>query len=116
MRQLYLTYQICSTLSSELSISHYYELIKIKDKLKRDFYFQECINSNWDVRELQRQRTTLLYERLANLKDKAKLLELSTKVHKVSDNKCIIKNPSMLEFLDIKENNSYLVMNFLISE
>lgn len=62
------------------------------------------------------QRTTLLYERLANSKDKAKLLELSMKSHKVSDSKDIIKNPSMLEFLDIKENNSYLVMNFLISE
>lgn len=103
-------------MSSELSISHYYELIKIKDKLKRDFYFQECINSNWNVRKLQRQRTTLLYERLANSKDKAKLLELSMKGHKVSDSKDIIKNPFVLEFLDIKENNSYLVMTFLISE
>ena len=48
-----------------------HELIKIKDEDKRNFYMHECINSNWDVRELQRQRTTLLYERIASSKDKS---------------------------------------------
>ena len=101
-------FPIRSTLSSELSISHYFELIRIKEKKKRDFYMHECINSNWDVRELQRQRTTLLYERLANSKDKTGLLELSTKGHRIYDGKDIIKDPFVLEFLDIKENTSYL--------
>ena len=108
MRQFYITYPIRSTLSSELSISHYFELIKIKEKAKRDFYMHECINSNWDVRELQRQRTTLLYERIVNSKDKSKLLELSTKGHKIYESKDIIKDPFVLEFLDIKENTNYL--------
>ena len=108
MRQLYLTYPIRSTMLSELSISHYYELIKIKEKYKRDFYMHECINANWDVRELQRQRDSLLYERLAMSKDKNKLLELSTKGNKVSSNEDIIKDPFVLEFLDIKENTNYL--------
>ncbi|MBR1376543.1 MAG: DUF1016 family protein [Bacilli bacterium] len=108
MRQFYLTYPIRSTISSELSISHYYELIRIKEENKRKFYMKECINSNWDVRELQRQRTTLLYERIANSKDKSKLLELSTKGHNIYENKDIIKDPFVLEFLDIKENTNYL--------
>ena len=108
MRQFYITYSIRSTLSSELSISHYFELIKIKEKAKRDFYMHECINSNWNVRELQRQRTTLLYERIANSKDKSKLLELSTKGHKIYESKDIIKDPFVLEFLDIKKNTNYL--------
>ena len=108
MRQFYMYFPIRSTLSSELSISHYFELIRIKEKEKRDFYMHECINSNWDVRELQRQRTTLLYERLANSKDKTGLLELSTKGHRIYDGKDIIKDPFVLEFLDIKENTSYL--------
>ncbi len=108
MRQFYMYFPIRSTLSSELSISHYFELIRIKEKEKRDFYMHECINSNWDVRELQRQRTTLLYERLANTKDKTGLLELSTKGHRIYDGKDIIKDPFVLEFLDIKENTSYL--------
>lgn len=108
MRQFYMCFPIRSTISSELSISHYYELIRIKEKSKRNFYMNECINSNWDVKELQRQRTTLLYERIANSKDKSKLLELSTKGHKVYENKDIIKDPFVLEFLDIKENTNYL--------
>ena len=77
MRQFYLCFPIRSTLSSKLSISHYFELIRVRELEKRNFYMRECINSNWDVRELQRQRTTLLYERLANSKDKTKILELS---------------------------------------
>ena len=108
MRQFYMCFPIRSTISSELSISHYYELIRIKEKNKRDFYMKECINSNWDVRELQRQRTTLLYERLAFSKDKSKLLELATKGHRICESKDIIKDPFVLEFLDIKENTDYL--------
>lgn len=108
MRKLYMYYPIATSMLSQLSWSHYIELIKIKEKEKRDFYMHECINSNWDVRELQRQRTTLLYERLANTKDKNKLLELSTKGHRISESKDIIKDPFVLEFLDIKENTNYL--------
>jgi len=108
MRKFYLYYPKRTTLLSQLTWSHYLELIKIEDENKRDFYMHECVNSNWDVRELQRQRTTLLYERLANTKDKTKLLELSTKGHRISESKDIIKDPFVLEFLDIKENASYL--------
>ena len=108
MRQFYTLYPIRSTLSSELSISHYFELIRIKEKRKRDFYMHECINSNWDVRELQRQRTTLLYERLSTSKDKNKVLELARQGHRISEGKDIIKDPFVLEFLDIKENTNYL--------
>lgn len=108
MRQFYLTYPIRSSIMSELSWTHYLELIKIKEKNKRDFYMNECINSSWDVKELQRQRTTLLYERIANSKDKSKILELSTNGHNIYENKDIIKDPFVLEFLDIKENTNYL--------
>ena len=108
MRKLYLYYPKGTTSLSQLTWSHYLELIKIKEEDKRNFYMHECINSNWDVRELQRQRTTLLYERIANLKDKDKLFELSNEGHNIYENKDIIKDPFVLEFLDIKENTEYL--------
>ena len=64
MRKFYLTYPIWKTVSSKLSWSHYLELIKIEENTKRDFYLNECINTRWSVRELQRQIGSLLYERL----------------------------------------------------
>ena len=108
MRKLYLCYPKRTTMLSQLTWSHYLELIKINDETKRNFYMNECVNSNWDVRELQRQRTTLLYERIANSKNKSKLVELSTKGNNIYENKDIIKDPFVLEFLDIKENTNYL--------
>ena len=108
MRKFYLYYPIATTLLSQLTWSHYLELIKIDDVNKRNFYMNECINSNWDVRELQRQRTTLLYERIINSKDKDKILELSNMGNKLNEPKDIIKDPFVLEFLDIKENIDYL--------
>ena len=69
---------------------------------------KKCINSNWDVRELQRQKTTLLYERIANSKDKNKVIELSSIGYKLNEPKDIIKDPFVLEFLDIKETTNYL--------
>ena len=108
MRKFYLMYPIWKTVSSKLSWSHYLELIKIDEESKRSFYMKECIELGWTVEELQRQRTTLLYERLALSKDKEKLSELSTKGHKLYQPKDIIKDPFVLEFLDLKENTDYL--------
>lgn len=65
MRKFYFCFPITQTLPTQLSWSHYIEIIRIDDELKRNFYIQECINSNWSVRELERQIDSLLYERLA---------------------------------------------------
>ena len=91
-----------------LSWSHYLELIKIEEKNKRNFYLKEAINSKWSVRELQRQKNSLLYERLALSQDKSKVLELAEKGQVIKTGKDLVKDPFVLEFLDIKENIEYL--------
>ena len=108
MRKFYCFFPIRSTVSNELSWSHYLELMKIEEKNKRDFYQKETINSKWSVRELERQRDSLLYERLIISKDKKKVLELADNGHEVKSCRDLIKDPFVLEFLDIKENTSYL--------
>ena len=75
---------------------------------KRNFYLKETINSKWSVRELQRQRDSLLYERLTISADKEKILELSEKGQILKTSKDLVKDPFVLEFLDIKENTGYL--------
>ena len=108
MRKFYLIFLIWKTVSSELSWSHYLELIKIDEETKRNFYIQETINSGWNVRELQRQIGSLLYERLALSANKEKILELLEKGQVLESSKDLVKDPFVLEFLDIKENTDYL--------
>ena len=108
MRKFYIIFPIATTLSSQLSWSHYLELIKIEEENKRNFYLKECINSMWSVRELQRQRDSLLYERLTLSANKEKVLELSKEGQVLRESKDLVKDPFVLEFLDIKENIKYL--------
>ena len=108
MRKFYICFPIATTVSSQLSWSHYLELIKIEEEPKRKFYLNECINSKWSVRELQRQRDSLFYERLTLSTDKEKILELSLKGQVLKSSKDLVKDPFVLEFLDIKENTNYL--------
>lgn len=107
MRSFYNCYPIRATLSHELEWSHYVELVKIENKKARQFYMQEIINSNWSVRELQRQKNSLLYERLILSKDKGKIKELSKKGQVINSPEDLIKQPLILEFLNIKENITY---------
>ncbi len=108
MRKFYICFPITTTVSSQLSWSHYLELIKIDEKPKRNFYLNECINAKWSVRELQRQKESLLYERLLLSANKEKVRELSEKGQIIKTSKDLVKDPFVLEFLDIKENTEYL--------
>ena len=108
MRKFYSLFKIRSSLMNELSWTHYLELIKIEEINKRDFYLKEAINSRWSVRELQRQIGALLYERLILSENKEKVLELSKKGQILKEGKDLVKDPFVLEFLDIKENTEYL--------
>lgn len=108
MRKFYIYFPIATTVSSQLSWSHYLEIIKIEENAKRNFYKNEAINSKWSVRELQRQRDSLLYERLTLSADKEKILELSEKGQTLKTSRDLVKDPFVLEFLDIKENTDYL--------
>ena len=108
MRKFYICFPITTTVSSQLSWSNYLELIKIAEEQNRNFYLNECINSKWSVRELQRQIDSLLYERLTLSADKKKILELSLKGQVLKTSKDLVKDPFVLEFLDIKNNTDYL--------
>ncbi len=107
MRLLYLKYQKYQTLSGKLSWSHYVEILSISDELARSFYEKQCINENWSVRELKRQRNSGLFQRIALSKDKKGILKLAKEgqlIEKVED---IIKDPYVFEFLNIPENYHY---------
>ena len=58
-------FQIVATLSQQLSWSHFVELIKIEDELKRGFYIRLCSEAHWPVRTLRERMDSMLYERTA---------------------------------------------------
>jgi len=111
MRQFYLSYQdeIHQTPSGELlfipkvSWSKYCLLMQVKNREARAFYEQEALNNKWSVRELDRQIGSLLYERLAKSKDKQGLMNLSIKGQEIEKPEDAIKDPIILEFLNIPE-------------
>lgn len=106
MRNLYLSYPICQTLSGKLTWSHYCELLSISDERKRSFYEQESINANWSVRELKRQIKTSLFERLllsSGDENKKKILNLALKGNEINSASDIVRDPYVFEFLGIPE-------------
>ena len=106
MRNFYLLYPICQTLSGKLSWSHYCELLSISDDNKRSFYEKETINANWSVRELKRQIKTSLFERLllsSGDENKEKVLELAVKGNEINKASDVVKDPYVFEFLGIPE-------------
>lgn len=64
MRGFYLAYSNLPDVSGRLTWSHFCEFISISDENRRGFYEKEAFNSAWSVRELRRQISTSLYERL----------------------------------------------------
>jgi predicted nuclease of restriction endonuclease-like (RecB) superfamily len=109
MRKFYQVYQddIHQTASGEfepkLSWSKYCLLMQIHSKSERQFYEMEAIKNNWSVRELNRQIGSLLYDRLAKSKDKAGLMQLATKGQEIEKPADAIKDPLILEFLNIHQ-------------
>ena len=107
MRELYIKYPICQTLSNKLTWSHYCELLTISDDDKRSFYEHECINAHWSFRELKRQIDSSLFERLLlsdGQANKEKVMQLATKGVEMSRPSDIIKDPYVFEFIGIPEN------------
>lgn len=111
MRKFYQYYPSVQTVSGQLSWSHYCELISIEEADKRSFYEQESMQSQWSVRELQRQINTSLFERLLLSDGKAnkkKVLELSKHGQVLQTAADAIKDPYVFEFLGIPEKKPLL--------
>jgi predicted nuclease of restriction endonuclease-like (RecB) superfamily len=90
-----------------LSWSHYVNLLTIDDQDERSFYEIETSQNNWGVRELKRQIDSSLYQRLALSRDRDEVRRLATEGQVVAKAADLIKNPLVLEFLDLEEKASY---------
>ena len=90
-----------------LGWSHYVTLLTIDNHDERRFYEIEAVANSWSVRELDRQISSSLYERLALSRNKNEIRRLSEKGQTVEKAADIIKNPLVLEFLGLEEKPGY---------
>ncbi|MCP4752208.1 MAG: DUF1016 domain-containing protein [Proteobacteria bacterium] len=85
-----------------LSWSHYRVLMQVENGDARNFYETEAVECGWNRRELERQVHSLYYDRLLASKDKKGMLqEVRSKNGKKQNPLEMIKDPYILEFLDL---------------
>lgn len=108
MKQFYLAFKNLHALRGELTWTHYRLLLKVEKEEVRQFYLNESIQSNWSTRQLERQINSFYYERLLSSRKKApvkKEIQILEPSLKPED---IIKDPYVLEFLNVKGNIRFL--------
>jgi predicted nuclease of restriction endonuclease-like (RecB) superfamily len=92
-------------LNPNLSWTHYRTLLKVKRREARSFYEIESIRNGWSARQLERQINSLLFERLLKSRDKKGVLALANKGQEIARPIDIMKDPIVLEFLDLPESH-----------
>ena len=102
IRQFYLliVQQKVSTLSTQLTWSHYVELLKLNDNIKINYYISICEQQNLSVRQLRERIKNKEYERLDG---NTKLKLIKSEKLKMEDT---IKNPII-----IKNNLNYEIIS-----
>ena len=105
--QFYRTYPKVNTLRSQLNWTQYRTLIQISDADKREYYELESVNNCWTARELERQKNSLLYERLLKSNDKEAVLAIARKERIPESPIEVVKDPMYLEFLGLEQKTHY---------
>lgn len=91
-------------LNPNLSWTHYRSLLRVDRAEARTFYEIEAAGNAWSARELERQINSLLFDRLAKSRDKQGLMRLTTRGQEVTQPIDVLKDPMVLEFLDLPES------------
>ena len=110
IRQFYVIfsdYEKWKSLISKLTWTHIQKVLRVSDEKARIFYLTEAAENMWSVRTLDRNISTLYYNRIiASIDKKIVENEMKDKTKKLQA-KEFIKNPVVLEFLDLPTSMSY---------
>ena len=110
IRQFYLMFsdfEKWRTVSAKLTWSHFQKVLRVFDEKARIFYLTEAAENMWSVRTLDRNISTLYYNRIvASIDKKTVEDEMKEKIKSLQTEE-FIKNPVVLEFLDLPTNMSY---------
>ena len=99
---------IVSTLSAQLSWSHFIELLPLKDQLARDFYAEMCRIERWDVRTLRQKIGGMLFQRTALSKNTKAVI--STEIANLREGRTtpdtVFRDPYFLDFLKTRGHHT----------
>jgi predicted nuclease of restriction endonuclease-like (RecB) superfamily len=92
----------------KLPWSHYVRLLSVKNPNAREFYEIEALRGGWAERQLDRQISSMFYERTALSKNKSAMLKKGAKPleGEILSPEQEIKSPVILEFLTLKNEYS----------
>ena len=94
---------------AKLTWSHIRLIMRVENNQARDYYLQETAQQHWSVRTLERNINTLYYQRLLTSQMKEEVKEemrLKTAEFQQDPHE-FIKNPTVLEFLNIPTHYAY---------
>jgi predicted nuclease of restriction endonuclease-like (RecB) superfamily len=94
-----------STLSRQLSWSHFKEIIYLKQPMQKEFYAEICRVERWTVRTLRKKVSSMLYERTALSKKPEELARLELRALREEDKlspDLVFRDPYLLDFLGLK--------------
>ena len=103
MKKFYALFPNTNTLCSQLTWSHYRLLITVKNEKARQWYMNEAVAGAWSCRQLERQISTMYYERLLVSRDKTSVKAEAKDLLVAVTSEKFIKDPYVLEFLDLKD-------------
>lgn len=103
MRAFYQAFPIWNAVRTELSWTHYRQLLRVQNEAARLWYMNEAAQQNWSSRALDRQIDTLYYERLLHSTDKTAVrAEADAKLAPLNQSpREFVRDPVMLEFLGL---------------
>lgn len=96
--------EIVNALRSQLSWTHFRELLSIGDPLKRDFYAEMCRIERWSTRTLRQKIDRMLFERTAVAKKPDAVIEQALTALRKEDQltpDLVFRDPYFLDFLGL---------------
>lgn len=99
-------HKIVSTLSRQLSWSHFVEIIALPDSLQREFYIEMCRIDQWSVRVLRERIQSMMYERTAISRKPAALIKRELRSLREEEKMTpdiVFRDPYVFNFLGLKD-------------
>ena len=106
---IFIDFEKLRTLCAVLKWSHIKLIMRVSNKEAQQWYLKEAAEQNWSVRTLDRNISTLYYQRLLSSHEKESVQkEMKQNTQEFQhDSFEFIKNPAVLEFLNLPINLGY---------